>query len=308
MSHWFGFDYIGPPVKRGREEEDVIDIPSDVWVVLAKYLDINDLKALSGVNTNLLAILRSNRLASRFTWVINGRNVDDLLGRPFFRFIQRVKGVDSLQTLEKVVDNVDRLTHLEIPAYYQGDQVLFTETITHLNIQRNFGNFDILPKRLEHLIINNNDFNDELIDLPSRLKSLWIRSNVFNQPLNALPSRLEGLNIVSPVFNLPVDDLPDTLVVLEIRLAAFDLPIARLPPALGRIVLNGDFNQPIDAFPPSLTYVWFGAEFNQPIPPNFPNLKTCLFTSSAFMETNNPLRLPKGIEKVIIEGLHMNYY
>lgn len=233
---------IGNPVKRGREggEEggekiyDLNDIPPDVWGIVMKYLNVEDMKSLSVVDKQRLRGMRTRGVAQRFLWRISLEAYRNIRDKPWMKNIQRIV-VNSLITLEALKD--------------------IGLTLTQVRLE------DPIAEPLYPGLF------------PDTIKKVVILYRSFNQPLAGLfPPSLKILRIENLLFNSSIDGLPVGLQHLTIENANFNQPINNLPPRLLGISILSCFNRPIDNFPRSLRNIKLGDNFNQHVP-YFPNLR-----------------------------------
>jgi hypothetical protein len=260
---------IGGKPKREREEEEanLDDIPADVWGIVMKFLNADDMRSLSVVDKQRLRGMRTRGVTQKFLWRINLESYRNIPGKPWMKYIQRVV-VSSLETLEALKNIGLTLTevHLQHPITEPLYPSLFQDTI------------------VEKVVINYNRFNQPLAGLfPPSLKTLIIGFTKFNHPIEGLPDGLLHFKILGGLFNQPVIKLPPGLISITL--------------------LTSGFNQSIDNFPLSLKRIELGENFDQPFP-YFPNLRY-LEIHNEEMDHEN-FTVPKEIEFIYFAGATFN--
>jgi hypothetical protein len=265
--------------KRAREKKKgapkTVVLTKDVYSIIVKFLQLDDLKNVS-LATKKLTMIARQEMINTYRWrytrevmqLIKPRkisvdvdNYDDYQNDPlifgtelitevFFThgmmlqdnspvLPQSVKRVYFDSIVTSIIDLTDLPVLEEIVFFEEEDDNLF------------FNGILLLPPNLIELTLGRG-FNSDL-NLPDSLKLLvFPEDSLFNRPL-VLPPNLTYLWFGGEQpFNQPII-LPNNLEVLHVS-NSFNQPIT-FPESLRSISLGYDFAQPIDNWPQNLSYI-----------------------------------------------------
>lgn len=291
-----GDDENGGPSKK-IDLKDLPNLDRDVWSLIAKYLNLQDLKNLSLVEKRLARVARQ-RMFDQY-WIVAPETPEQF--QAFLTQTRRAGLTGFIRYFSYVTP-----AHLHIlyafneielhglwfttyrgyghPGNIQLDQL--PASLKVLKFHRKFNQpITRLPSRLQVLEFGA-DFDEDIQEYPADLQRLTF-GHGFNRPVNNLPMSIEYLQfgahfnqfvenwpinlkilILGRSFNQLIDNLPDGLNKLNFSLdihADFNTPVNRWPAALEELVLSARFNRNLANLPPTLKSLTLGRYYVQPI-------------------------------------------
>lgn len=217
-------EYLNSPIsddyncyycRNNTDKYNSIKIISDGYVMLnVDYLSIIPISWYESFKTELKFILRSGELEFLYDidpCIINNMTHLVLMNGCSYDYLKYLDNLKSLKYLE-ICNDCDDFNLIKLPPNLEALLILDYWRITSLNdilpltlkyLNISGGetiieqNLDLLPSKLEILIIKIIKYNLPLDNLPPNLKILVIRSQKINKSLCNLPSNLEFLGLCS---------------------------------------------------------------------------------------------------------------
>lgn len=226
-----------------EEEESLSEItvdqlPRDVWILIARFLSLDDLKSLNRASKDLSERVRRTffgRYRFRFKSI-------EQLREPLFTSVAPFISAITVDDAEIVVELkrmgfVIQDVKFEGAVHWDGSRIAkisnLPRTVTRLSIHADhcWGDF---PPRLTHLELHLKNYLDQQ-KLPDSLTHLTLGSD-FDFPLGKLPAGLTHLHM-GDKFDKPLGEIPSSLVHIKTGLrfgAGWSGPLQNVPEGLVR--------------------------------------------------------------------------